>query len=88
MSHGWSIALVLLVITWLPGGIGEGWGGGYSAGEHLDDPAPTYPYPDPDVSAAALAPQYSDFCASANAYYPYVIQCLEDWKQVVPQSQP
>jgi hypothetical protein len=88
MSHGWSIALVLLVFTWLPRGIVEGRGGGHSLGEHLDYPAPTYPYPDPYAPSAALPSPYWDFCATADAYYPYVIQCLEDWKQVVPQSQP
>jgi hypothetical protein len=139
-----SIALALLVFTWLLGGLAEAREGGHFGGEHggadhwgghwghhwgghegprwrgadldrwhgghwfhgehlgrlgwwwvVDDgwygyPAPIYPYPDPYVPAAAVTPSagYWYYCASANAYYPYVAQCPEGWKQVVPQSQP
>jgi hypothetical protein len=29
-------------------------------------------------------PAYWYYCPSANAYYPYVLQCLEGWRLVVP----
>ena len=120
-----SIALALLVFTWLPGGIAEAReaghpGGEHGGGEHLGVdhrdgqgpegvghdrgghegprwrgevnggwygyPAPVYPYPDPYVPSAGVAPSagYWYYCASANAYYPYVTQCPEGWQQVVP----
>ena len=51
-------------------------------------PAPVYPYPDPYVPPAAvsLSAGYWYYCGSANAYYPYVTQCPEGWKPVVPQA--
>jgi hypothetical protein len=40
-------------------------------------------------AAASPAPQTSNwyYCESAKAYYPYVVQCKEGWKQV-PASPP
>jgi hypothetical protein len=51
-------------------------------------PAPTYPYPDPYVPPAVVAPSASSwyYCPSANAYYPYVSECPEGWTPVAPQS--
>ena len=53
-------------------------------------PVPVYPYPDPYVPPSVAAPStgYWYYCASANAYYPYVAQCPEGWTQVMPQSGP
>jgi hypothetical protein len=41
-----------------------------------------------ELSDEELSIALALYCASANAYYPYVAQCPEGWKQVVPQSQP
>lgn len=51
-------------------------------------PAPVYPYPDPYIPPAVVAPSagYSYYCTSANAYYPYVTACPEGWKPISPQS--
>ena len=60
---------------------GEGHFGGYRgwSGYGWDGyPAPVDPFPAPSV------PQYWYYCASANAYYPYVAQCPEGWQTVVP----
>jgi len=59
---------------------------------------PYYDYPMPGVAPTApiyieqyppqTAPQqswYWYYCASSNAYYPYVNYCPEGWKQVAPQ---
>ena len=55
-------------------------------------PAAVYPYPDPYVPPTVVtqepASQYWYYCASVNAYYPYVSACPEGWKQVVPQPTP
>ncbi len=55
-------------------------------------PAAVYPYPDPYVPPMVVtqgpASQYWYYCASVNAYYPYVAGCPEGWKQVVPQPTP
>lgn len=51
-------------------------------------PAPVYPYPDPYIPPAVVAPSagYAYYCTSANAYYPYVTECPEGWKPMPPQS--
>jgi hypothetical protein len=52
-------------------------------------PAPVYPYPDPYLPPAAIAPpaepppaQYWYYCESARAYYPYVPSCVGGWTRV------
>lgn len=76
------------------GGQPDGWNHHWEGHEGHDGwygyPAPVYPYSDPYVPPAVVTPSagYWNYCASANAYYPYVTQCPEGWKQVVPQSQP
>jgi hypothetical protein len=62
-------------------------------GEWFFYPSPVYPYPDPYVPPAVVgqAPSPSTdwyYCASKNAYYPYVTDCPEGWQQVVPQPTP
>ena len=59
-------------------------------------PVPVYPYPDPYIPPAAVtlappaqsSPQYWYYCASANGYYPYVMNCPEGWQRVAPQPAP
>lgn len=48
---------------------------------------PTLPpyYPAPLVFPAPGQPQYWYYCASLQAYYPYVKECPEAWQPVVPQ---
>jgi len=51
-------------------------------------PAPLYPYPDPYIPPAVV-PSSADhwyYCPSARAYYPYVTECPEGWKPVLPQA--
>jgi hypothetical protein len=53
-------------------------------------PAPLYPYPDP-IIPPAVVPSSADhwyYCPSARAYYPYVTECPEGWKPVLPQAPP
>lgn len=38
--------------------------------------------------AAPAATAYWYWCESAQAYYPYVKECAEEWQQVVPQPPP
>jgi hypothetical protein len=51
-------------------------------------PAPVYPYPDPYVPPAVVAPQagYWYYCPRASAYYPYVTECPGGWTPVTPQA--
>ena len=62
-------------------------------------PAPVYPYPDPYIPPAVVTPalppsltqsppQYWYYCPSAKGYYPYVADCPEGWRPVVPQTPP
>jgi hypothetical protein len=39
----------------------------------------------PPPPAAQSAPQWWYWCASANAYFPYVSTCSEGWQRVAPQ---
>lgn len=53
-------------------------------------PAPIYPYPDPYVPPAAVAPavpQYYYWCAAPRGYYPQVPGCSVPW-QAVPATAP
>jgi hypothetical protein len=61
-------------------------------------PVPVYPYPDPYSPPMVAAPapppslqsppQYWYYCPSAKGYYPYVAECPEGWRPVVPQTPP
>ena len=59
-------------------------------------PVPVYPYPDPYIPPAVVAQgppspsalQYWYYCGSQNAYYPYVSDCPEGWKPVIPEPTP
>jgi hypothetical protein len=44
---------------------------------------PPYFYPAP----TSLPAEFWYFCPSANTYYPYVTECPEVWREVVPQPQ-
>jgi len=53
--------------------------------------APIYPYPDPYVPPTVMsepapseAPSYWYYCESMREYYPYVTDCPEGWRLVVP----
>lgn len=57
-------------------------------------PAPVYPYPDPYLPPAVIAPpapavaqQYWYYCPKPAGYYPYVPRCTTAW-QAVPANPP
>jgi hypothetical protein len=83
---------------WGPGW-GSGWGGGgvwvtsppqvvvvpqepriFVERDEVPASAPAAP-----PAAAPSRPQWWYWCASANAYYPYVSTCSEGWQRVTPQ---
>jgi LTXXQ motif family protein len=82
--------------VWRSGGWRHVWHGGrlgwwwVVGGVWYFYPEPVYPYPNPYIPPLPAAPppaQYWYFCASSNAYYPYVPTCADGWK-AVPATPP
>lgn len=84
--------------AWGPGVWGPGWSTG---GVWVTSPPPMVVVPQEprvfverdEVPSTAPAPapsraQWWYWCASANAYYPYVSTCSEGWQRVAPQPVP
>ena len=65
--------------------IGAGPGGYVVANPPMDEAAAPAPAPGPQAAAPqTAAPQSANwyYCESAKAYYPYVAECKEGWRQV------